>query len=119
PFLNALPDGAKPGPLRPDRVSPLSMPAQVDPQHMTSLRDPFRLPGAIHKQVPQVGTSAPPAEPQFPDFRLAGIVESPTGRTAIINKRMVKEGERLEGILVETIRTPAVVLRSPLGIKRL
>ena len=74
---------------------------------------------AILKQVPQVVASAASAEAEFPDFRLAGIVESPTGRTAIINKRMVKEGERMEGILVETIRTPAVVLRSPLGIKRL
>ena len=118
-FLNALPDGAKPGPLGPDGVSPLSMPAPVDPQHMASLRDPFRPLVAILKQVPQVVASAAPAEAGFPDFRLAGIVESPTGRTAIINKRMVKEGERMEGILVETIHTPAVMLRSPLGSKRL
>jgi len=115
-FINALPDSAKPAPLGPDGVAPLSMPVPVDPQYVASLRDPFRPLAASPKQGPQVEASV---APEFPDLLLAGIVASPTGRTAIINKRSVKEGERVEGILVETIRTSEVVLRSSVGSKRL
>jgi len=54
-----------------------------------------------------------------PNLMLAGIIESTAGRTAIINKRMVKQGEQVEGILVEAIHTTEVVLRAPFGTKHL
>src|SRR5262249_48311487 len=102
-FLDALPDSAKQDPVVLDGVSPLALSDQFDPQHLAALRDPFRLPTALHRPMPQ-GLDA-----LFPDIKLAGIVASPTGRIAIINKRTVKEGERVEGSLVETIDSSEVV----------
>src|SRR5262249_38409776 len=118
-IITARPDSVTPAPLESDGLAPLLMPAPVDPQYVASLRDPFRPLAASPKQVPQVEASVAPATPEFPDLLLAGIVASPTGRTAIINKRSVKEGERVEGILVEAIRPSEVVLRSSVGSKRL
>jgi hypothetical protein len=110
-FLNALPDGAKQDPAVLDGVSPIAIADQFDPQRMALLRDPFRLPAALHTSMPQGAV--------FQDFRLVGIVASPTGRMAIINKRSVKEGERVEGSLIETIDPSEVVLSSAVGSKRI
>jgi len=108
-FLDSLPDGAKLGTAMLDGVSPLALSDQFDPQRLTLLRDPFRLPSGLHMSMSKGAV--------FQDFKLVGIVASPTGRMAIINKRSVKEGERVEGSLIETIGPSEVVLSSPLGSK--
>ena len=72
-----------------------------------------------HDGPPPVEVPTPPPEVKFPNLTLAGIIESTGGRTAIINKRIVKQGEQVEGILVEAIRATEVVLRAPFGTKRL
>jgi hypothetical protein len=118
-FIAALPDGSKSGLVDLDGSPLLPVPEKADPAQVASLRDPFKRLGAIHKQVVPVETKAPPAEAGFPNLILSGIIESPTMRAAIINHRTVKEGERVEGILVEAIRTHEVMLRSPFGVKLL
>jgi hypothetical protein len=118
-FIGALPDGSKPGPMDFDGSPLLPVPEKADPAQVASLRDPFMNPGASRRKVVQVEAKAPLAEAKFPDLLLTGIIESPTVRAAIINHRAVREGERVEGILVEAIRTHEVMLRSPFGVKRL
>lgn len=118
-FIGALPDGSKSGLGDLDGSPLLPVPEKADPAQMASLRDPFMMPGASRKHVVQVEAKAPPAEERFPKFVLTGIIESPTARMAIINRRTVREGDQMEGVLVEAIRTHEVLLRSPFGVKRL
>jgi hypothetical protein len=119
-FISALPSGAKNSGATELDWAPLQpVPEPADPQQVAALRNPFVLPTAFRKRVPPVEVFAPPPEVKFPNLTLVGIIESTGGRTAIINKRMVKQGEQVEGILVEAIRATEVVLRAPFGTKHL
>jgi len=126
----ALPAGSTPesaeagGPLLPP------VPARTGPIQVGAVRDPFQIrgpsptadtpvPDATPKPVEPDETKAAPPEPAFPVLTLVGIIASPRGRVAIINNQMVREGEQIEGVLVQTIHQHAVVLKSPSAVKRL
>lgn len=122
--------GSEAGAAEPQGPLLLPVPA-ASATPVASLRDPFQSPEAISAMgVPGRTTGAPggtrapgpgglPPEEVFPPLVLAGIIESPRGRTAIINNQMVREGERIAGVLVQAIHKHAVMLKSPSAVKHL
>lgn len=116
--LAALPAGSKPGAAEPGGALVLPVPAGASLIQVASLRDPFQIPRRHHNS-----NGPPPPPPNgkeaFPALTLTGIIESPRGRVAIINNQMVREGERIDGVVVQAIRKHAVVLKSPSAVKHL
>lgn len=125
-FIAALPEGSKPGADGKAAAGGsllLPLPAgTAKPIQVTASRDPFMVPSSALTRVAGAGTKGRPgrlARSGMPELTLAGIIESPSGRTAIINNRMVKEGERVEGVLVQAIGKNEVMLKSPFESRKL
>jgi hypothetical protein len=56
---------------------------------------------------------------RFPEVKLSGVVNLLNKKMAIINNRMVGEGDRFDGVLVERVTDDEVVLKSEAGGKRI
>jgi len=98
----------------------LPVPEPGGPSPANALRDPFQLPRLLPSRVGKAGGQDKSLEAAvvFPDLKLLGIIESPRGRIAIINNQTVKEGDRIEGVLVQAIRKHEVILKSPTEVRR-
>lgn len=121
-FIAVLPKGSKPEATETEGPLLLPVPERAIPTQVASLRDPFMIPGAVLARAAPgrtKGPQEPPPESPFPDLTLAGIVESPRGRMAIVNNQMLREGEIIEGVLVQRIRKNEVVFKSPFTVKQL
>jgi hypothetical protein len=76
-------------------------------------QDPFGAPpGAYDEPGGQSSEAVAPAE-------LQGIIAGPGGMVAIINDRIVRDGDRVGTEVVEEITPRAVVLRRGLQVRRL
>lgn len=53
------------------------------------------------------------------ELRLQGVVEFKSGRTAVLSGEVLREGDRISGLLVESIESRAVTLRGRFAIYRL
>jgi len=84
---------------------------------VAALRDPF-LPVRPFKAKEEAKKVAA-AIPRFPEVRLSGIVNLLNKKMAIINNRMLGEGDRFDGILVEQVTDDEVVLKSESAGKRI
>jgi len=84
---------------------------------VAALRDPF-LPVRPFK-AKEEAKKATATIPSFPEVRLSGIVNLLNKKMAIINNRMLGEGDRFDGILVERVTDDEVVLKSESAGKRI
>jgi len=84
---------------------------------VVALRDPF-LPVRPF-MAKEEAKKATATIPSFPEVRLSGIVNLLNKKMAIINNRMLGEGDRFDGILVEQVTDDEVVLKSESAGKRI
>jgi len=84
---------------------------------VAALRDPF-LPVRPFKDKEEA-KKVTAAISSFPEVRLSGIVNLLNKKMAIINNRMLGEGDRFDGILVEQVTDDEVVLKSESAGKRI
>jgi hypothetical protein len=107
-------------------ASALALPIEVQPPATSSLRDPFQFTEAPVRRREPVSVSMPatppavalqsPGSPPAPvviPLTVKGIVKFPEGLVAIVNDKIVKVGDLVEGQRVEEISDGRVVFHEP------
>ncbi len=84
---------------------------------VASLRDPFLSIRASRAKA--AAKKVKIVHARFPEVKISGIVNLLNKKMAIINNRMVGEGDRFDGILVEQVTDDGVVLKSESAGKRI
>jgi len=84
---------------------------------LASLRDPFLSIRASRAKA--AAKKVKVVHVRFPEVKISGIVNLLNRKMAIINNRMVGEGDRFDGVLVEQVTDDEVVLKSESVGKRI
>ena len=92
-------------------ASALALPIEGQGPAIGQLRDPFKFAESPRRR--RASTVALPAPPPAVPITLKGIVKFPEGVVAIVNDRIVKVGDVVEGHRVESIANGRVVLHEP------
>jgi len=87
------------------------------PLEVASLRDPFLSIRASRAKA--AAKKVKIVHARFPEVKISGIVNLLNKKMAIINNRMVGEGDRFDGVLVEQVTDDEVVLKSEAAGKRI
>jgi len=87
------------------------------PLEVASLRDPFLSIRASRAEA--AAKKVKIVHARFPEVKISGIVNLLNKKMAIINNRMVGEGDRFDGVLVEQVTDDEVVLKSEAAGKRI
>lgn len=106
----------------PERALALPLPKEPQAPDPT-LRDPFAFVASIEPPAPERASTTAPAngaatKKPLPRIEIKGIVSFPGGYLAIVNDRIVKVGDRVDGHQVERITDTQVVLRAGDGSSR-